>query len=153
VGPAEAAQRFIGQSGVSAAGDITTETVRGNATVFVPFRATTGTGSAAGVAAWISYGGRTYQVVGIAANDAANGHADAFREALRSFAPVTDSRLLDIRPNRINIVRLGRATTFEDFNRRYPSVVSAEEIALLNRVTGPGSRLRAGGRMKRVVKG
>jgi predicted Zn-dependent protease len=153
IGPAEAAERFIGQSGVSATGEVATDTVNGNPAVFVPFRATTGAGNGAGLAAWISYGGRTYQIVGLAANVAANGHADAFRETLRSFAPATDSRLLDVRPNRINIVRLGRATTFEDFNRRYPSAVDAEEVALLNRVSGPGSRLRAGGRMKRVVKG
>jgi predicted Zn-dependent protease len=153
VGPTEAAERFIAQSGVKATGDVSTGTVNGNPAVFVPFRATTGTSNAAGLAAWIAYGGRTYQIVGVAATDAANGHAEAFRETLRSFAPATDSRLLDVRPNRINIVRLGRATTFEDFNRRYPSAVDAEELALLNRVSGPGSRLRAGGRMKRVVKG
>jgi predicted Zn-dependent protease len=153
VGPAEAAERFIGQSGVSATGDVSTDPVNGNPAAYVPFRTTTGTGSATGLAAWISYGGRTYQIVGIAASAAANGHAAAFRETLRSFAPVTDSRLLEVRPNRINIVRLGRATTFEDFNRRYPSAIDAEELALLNRVSGSGSRLRAGGRMKRVVKG
>jgi predicted Zn-dependent protease len=151
--PAEAAERFLGQSGVSATGDIATETVRGNLAVLVPFRVATGAGTAAGAAAWIAYGGRTYQIVGIAASQAANGHADTFREAARSFGPVTDARLLDVRPNRINIVRLGRTTTFDAFNRRYPSVVDAEEVALLNRVSGPSSRLRAGGRVKRVVKG
>jgi predicted Zn-dependent protease len=153
VDPAEAAHRFVAQSGVNATADVSTETLNGNPAVVVPFRVATATGNVSGLAGWISYGGRTYQIVGVAANDAANGHADAFRETLRSFGPVTDLRLLDVRPNRINIVRLGRATTFEDFNRRYPSAIDAEEVALLNRVTGPGSRLRAGGRMKRVVKG
>jgi predicted Zn-dependent protease len=153
VGLAEAAEQFLGQPGVRATGVVATDTVSGNPAVFVPFRAVTGAGSAAGVAAWIAYGGRTYRIVGIAASHAANGHAETFRETPRSFGAVTDPRLLDVRPNRINIVRLGRATTFEDFNRRYPSVVDAEEVALLNRVSGPNARLRAGGRMKRVVKG
>jgi predicted Zn-dependent protease len=152
VGPVEAAERFIGQPGVSATGVVSTDNITGNPAVVVPFRVTTGVGSAAGLAAWIDYGGRTYQIVGIAASQAANGHSEAFRDALRSFGPMTDARLLDVRPHRINIVRLGRATTFEDFNRRYPSAVGAEEVALLNRVGG-GSRLRAGGRMKRVVRG
>ncbi|MDQ3950767.1 MAG: M48 family metalloprotease [Gemmatimonadota bacterium] len=150
---AEAAERFLGQPGVSATGDVATETVSDNLAVFVPFRAATGVGNAAGVAAWIAYGGRTYQLVGVAVSPAANGHVETFGEALRSFGPVTDARLLDVRPNRINIVRLGRPTTFEDFNRRYPSAIDAEEVALLNRVSGPRTRLRAGGRMKRVVKG
>jgi predicted Zn-dependent protease len=150
--PAEAAERFVGQSGVNAAADASTDMVNGNPAILVPFRAPAGTGNAAGVAAWISYGGRTYQIVGVTTNEATNGH-EAFRATVRSFAPLTDARLLDVRPNRVNIVRLGRATTFEDFNRRYPSAIDAEELALLNRVAGPGSRLRPGGRMKRVVKG
>ncbi|MDQ3995782.1 MAG: M48 family metalloprotease, partial [Gemmatimonadota bacterium] len=151
--PAEAAERFIGQDGISTTGELSAETVNGNPALFVPFQASTRVGNAAGLAAWIGYGGRTYQIVGLAASQAANGHAEAFRETLHSFAPATDARLFDVRPYRINIVRLGRATTFADFNRRYPSAVDAEEVALLNRVTGGSSRLRAGGRMKRVVKG
>jgi predicted Zn-dependent protease len=153
VGPVEAAERFLGQSGVRATGDVATDAVNGNLTVTVPFRVTAGGDAAEGIASWLAYGGRTYQIVGVAANQVDNGHADAFRGAVRSFAAVTDTRLLDVRPSRINIVRLGRATTFEDFSRRYPSVIDAEEVALLNRVAGAGSRLRAGGRMKRVVKG
>jgi predicted Zn-dependent protease len=153
LGPSEAAEQFLGQSGVSATGELATEAVGGNPAVAVPFRIATRMGTAAGAAAWIAYAGRTYQVVGVAADQAANGHAEALREVVRSFAPVTDARLLDVRPNRINIVRLGRPTTFEEINRRYPSVVDAEEMALLNRVSGPAARLRAGGRVKRVIKG
>jgi predicted Zn-dependent protease len=152
-GPDEAAERFLRQPGVSATGDILTDSVAGNPVVTAPFRATTSGGVASGLATWLAYGGRTYQIVGVASGQAANGHAEAFRQSLRSFGPVTDARVLEVRPNRINIVRLGRPTTFEDFIRRYPSAVDAEEIALLNRVAGPGSRLRAGGRMKRVMKG
>jgi predicted Zn-dependent protease len=153
VGPDEAAARFVSQRGVEATGTRATDVVNGNLTVSVPFR-TTGSGSSAeGVASWIRYGGRTYQIVGIAGGQDANGHAGTFRGTLRSFVGVSDAGVLDLRPNRINIVRLGRSTTFEEFNRRYPSVIDVEELALLNRVAGPGSRLRAGGRMKRVVKG
>jgi predicted Zn-dependent protease len=151
--PAEAAERFLGQPGVGATGDVVTDTINRNLVVMVPFRATTTAGAASGFAAWIAYGNRTYQLVGVAAGQAANGHTEAFRHTMSSFAAVTDTRLLDVRPDRINIVRLGRSTTFEQFNRRYPSVIDAEEMALLNRVAGGGSRLPAGGRMKRVVKG
>lgn len=149
----EAAQRFVTQPGVQSASGVETDVVNGNPRVMVAFRATTGAGPASGLAAWFAYGGRTYQLVGIAARQADNGHAEAFRQTMGSFAAVSDPRLLDVRPNRINIVRLGRATTFAEFNRRYPSVVDAEEVALLNRVAGASARLRPGGRMKRVVKG
>jgi predicted Zn-dependent protease len=153
VGPGEAADRFLAQSGISAAGDVAADTVDGEPRVVVPFRTATGVGAVTGVASWIIYAGRTYQMIGVAGSQAANGHAGTFHRAVRSFAPVADARQLQVRPNRINIVRLGRATTFEDFHRRYPSAIDAEEVALLNRVAGPSSRLRAGGRMKRVVKG
>ncbi len=153
VGPSEAADRFVAQSGVRATGDVSTDVINGNQAVTVPFRVVTGAGSAEGVASWLSYGGRTYQIVGIGTGQDANGHADAVRASVRSFAALGDARVPDVRPSRINIVRLGRATTFDDFNRRYPSVVEAEEVALLNRVAGGSTRLRAGTRMKRVVKG
>ncbi|MFN2567366.1 MAG: M48 family metalloprotease [Gemmatimonadaceae bacterium] len=152
-GPDEAAERFLGQPGVRATGNTATDSVSGNAFVVVPFRATTNASAGTGVAAWIGYGGRTYQIVGVATSQAGNGHTEAFRQAVGSFAPVADSRLLEVRPNRINIVRLGRATTFAEFNRRYPSAVDAEEVALLNRIAGANSTLRAGRRMKRVVRG
>jgi predicted Zn-dependent protease len=153
IAPTDAAAQFLAQPGVSATGAVASDAVRGNPAASVSFRVTTSVGAGAGVAGWVTYGGRTYQIVGIGTSEAANGHAEAFRDVVRSFAPVTEPRLLDVRPNRINIVRLGRATTFEDFNRRYPSAIDAEEVALLNRVSGPGLRLRAGGRVKRVVKG
>jgi predicted Zn-dependent protease len=151
--PAEAAERFLSQSGISATDDRSTDTVNGNSAVSVPFRITTGARNAEGLAAWVAYGGRTYQIVGIAESQAGNGYPKEFGESFRSFAPVTDAQLLDVRPNRINIVRLGRATTFEDFNRRYPSAVDADEIALINRVPGSSSRLPAGWRLKRVTRG
>ena len=153
VAPAAAAERFVAQGGIDATGDVTEDVVNERLAVTVPFRVTTGGGSADGLAAWVGYGGRTYQIVGLTTSQDANGHAAAVRSAVRTFAAVTDARLADLRPSRINIVRLGRATTFDEFNRRYPSVVEAEEVALLNRVAGGSSRLRAGGRMKRVVKG
>jgi predicted Zn-dependent protease len=153
VAPGAAAERFVAQSGIDATGSVTEDVVNERLAVTVPFRVTTGAGTAEGVAAWVSYGGRTYQIVGVTTNQDANGHAAAVRSAVRTFNAVSDTRLADLRPSRINIVRLGRATTFDEFNRRYPSVVDAEEIALLNRVAGGSSRLRAGGRMKRVVKG
>ncbi len=153
VAPAAAGERFLAQRGINATGDITEDVVNERLSVTVPFRVTTGDGRTEGIAAWVSYGGRTYQIVGLTTSQDANDYAAAVRSAVRSFAAVADARLADLRPSRINIVRLGRATTFDEFNRRYPSVVDAEEVALLNRVAGGSSRLRAGGRMKRVVKG
>ena len=153
VSPAEAAEQFVGQPGIRPAGGVATETVSGLPAAVIAFRAVTGAGPSTGTASWISYGGRTYQLVGVAAGQAANGYAEEFRAVLRTFGPVTDARLLDVKPNRINIVRLGRPTTLEEFNRRYPSVVDAREVALLNRLSGPAARLRAGLWVKRIVRG
>lgn len=152
VGAAAAAARFAAQEGIDATGRIVEDVINERLVVSVPFRVS-GDGVAEGIASWVSYGGRTYQIVGVTTNRDANGHAAAMRSTLRSFAALTDTRLSELRPNRINIVRLGRSTTFDEFTRRYPSVVDAEEIALLNRVAGGSSRLRPGSRMKRIVKG
>ena len=153
VGPAAAAERFVAQEGIQATGRVTEDVVNERLAVSVPFRVRSGGAGGEGVASWVSYGGRTYQIVGVTTSNDANGHAAIVRSTLRSFTPTSDARLAELRPNRINIVRLGRATTFDVFSRRYPSAVDAEEIALLNRVAGGSSRLPAGARMKRVVKG
>lgn len=151
--PADAASRFLAQAGVRQSGELASDTVGGEPRVTTRFRSTSGGGIGSGIATWMAFGGRTYQLTGLATGDASNGLDEAFLDVARSFAAATDRRQLDVRPNRINIVRLGRATTFADFNRRYPSVIDVEELALLNRVAGANARLRAGARVKRVVKG
>jgi predicted Zn-dependent protease len=152
-GPDEAAAEFLHQAGVTATGPVERDSINGSRAAVAPFRVTSAGSSAAGVAGWIAYGGRVYQLVGISGGQAGDGYVGAFRGTLGSFAPLSDKNALDVHPNRINIVRLGRATTFEDFNRRYPSVIDAEEVALLNRLAGAGARVPAGGRLKRVIRG
>src|SRR5690606_8717875 len=59
--------------------------------------------------------------------------------------------VLNVRPNRVEVVRVDRATTLEEFNRRNPSVIPIEELAIVNQLEGPGARIEAGARGKRVV--
>jgi hypothetical protein len=40
-----------------------------------------------------------------------------------------------------------------EFNRRYPSTIKVEEVALINGVAGPSETLRPGRLYKRVVGG
>lgn len=150
--PAQAAQRFFAQQGIQA-GAVTREAVNGVPAVVGSFQAPTQQGVLRGLAAFLSYGGQTYQLLTYAPAGQFGRYDRALRQAIGSFAPLTDPRILAVQPNRIDVVRLERNLTLAEFNRRYPSVVPLEEVAILNQVQGPESRLAAGTLAKRVVPG
>ena len=43
--------------------------------------------------------------------------------------------------------------SLDEFNRRYPSGIDLEELAIVNQVDGAGTRLPAGALVKRVASG
>jgi predicted Zn-dependent protease len=102
------------------------------------------------MAAFIEYGGRTYQVLAFTPAQAFGRHEPTFRRAISSFAPVTDPSVLNVRPNRVDIVRTTRPMTLAQFNRQYPSVIPIAELAILNQVESESTNLPAGS-WKRVV--
>jgi len=71
---------------------------------------------------------------------------------MRSFSNLSDSRYLNVEPDRIRIVRLPRAMTFEEFVRQYPPSVAIDEVRLANQVQ-QGERLEAGRLMKQITGG
>jgi predicted Zn-dependent protease len=74
----------------------------------------------------------------------------AFRRVIGSFDSVNDPSVLNVRPNRIDVVRTTRQMTLADFNRQNPSVIPLPELAILNQVEDGASILPAG-QWKRVV--
>ena len=74
------------------------------------------------------------------------------RRSLASFSKLTDRRYLEVQPARVEIIKLPKAMTFEEFNRRYPSNAEAVEVATLNGID-PDARLETGRLMKRIVGG
>jgi predicted Zn-dependent protease len=147
-----AARAFLGQQGISP-GRTTRETINGIPAVVGYFQAQTQQGVITGMAAFLDYGGNTYQLLAYTPAQAFGAYEGLFRQVIGSFAPLTDQRALSVRPERIDVVRLPRAMTLTEFARAYPSSQPIETLVLINQVTGANATLPAGALVKRVVRG
>ncbi|MEX0935749.1 MAG: M48 family metalloprotease [Gemmatimonadota bacterium] len=142
---------FLAQQGVSGS-RLQGTSVNGIPAAGAQFTATTEQGTLVGRALFLEHRGNVYQILGYAPESRWNARADAVQSALGSFDEVTDRAVLGAQPDRIALVRLPSAMTLEEFDRRYPSVVSMEALSAINQVdrseTIPGGTL-----VKRVVSG
>ncbi|HEX2189516.1 MAG TPA: M48 family metalloprotease [Longimicrobiaceae bacterium] len=148
----EAAQRFLGQQGIQV-GQTFRDRVNGIPVAGSSFQAQTQQGVVAGEVAFLEYGGRVYQLLAYTSASAFGSYDRLFRQVIGTFAPLTDARALAAQPNRLDIVRLDRAMTLSEFNRRYPSVVPIAELALINQVADANASIPAGTLVKRVAAG
>ena len=145
----EALQRFTAQQGLQF-GNVGRRTVNGLPAAGVEFATQTQQGSIRGVVQYVQHRERIYQLVGYTAAQRFEAHADAIVSTLNSFGPVRDPSVLSVQPNRIEIVRLDRAQTLAEFAQRNKSTISVEQLAVLNHVPSPSTRLDAGMLVKRV---
>jgi hypothetical protein len=60
---------------------------------------------------------------------------------------------MNVQPAKLELVKLSRQMTLEQFNSQYPSTVPVEQLAIINQLEGPGAVIPAGHTMKRVVGG
>ncbi|MEE4274032.1 MAG: M48 family metalloprotease [Thermoanaerobaculales bacterium] len=120
---------------------------------FYHFKATQSDGSTLrGLVGFIEHRDLVFQLMAYAGGDDFSTYGNVMRRSLASFAQLEDRRYLDVQPARIEIVRVPKAMSFEEFNRRYPSSVEADDVAILNGID-PETRLEAGRLMKRVTGG
>jgi predicted Zn-dependent protease len=150
--PDAAAQRFLRQAGVQA-GPSSRQTINGLPAVVASFRAQTQQMVIQGLAAWIAYEGRIYQILGYSPVAVFARFQPTFQQSIGSFNRVTDPAVLGMQPNRVRIVRIAESMTLAEFNRRFPSVIPIGELAVINRVAAPETVLPAGMQVKRVVPG
>jgi predicted Zn-dependent protease len=148
--PDAAAQRFASNSGIVIV-DSGRQNLNGMPTTQARFEATTQSGRLAGHASWISYGGRTYQLLTYTTSDAYPSYDRAFRNVTQSFETLRDNSVLNIRANRVAVVNITERQTLADFNRRQPSAVDIDELAVINDVAGPNAVLPPGTLVKRIV--
>ncbi|MEM1201882.1 MAG: M48 family metalloprotease [Acidobacteriota bacterium] len=106
-------------------------------------------GELRGAAAFAEYDNRIYRLMAISKTNAWRRYEDDMEASLRSFDELRDRRLIDVEPMRISLVRLDRDLSLEEFQRRYPSDIDLETLAVINHVQ-PGDILPAGTRAKRV---
>lgn len=150
--PEAAMQRFFSQTG-AAPGRVVRATFNGAPATIGEFQAGTEGGVVQGLAAYVSRGGRTYQLIGYTPAQLYGRYAPVLEQAMRSFGPVDDPAVLNAQPQRIDIVQIRSAMTVAEFAREYGSAASPQTLAVLNQVEGPESTLTAGSLVKRVVGG
>lgn len=149
--PAQATERFFAQNGVESAGS-SRETFNGVPAVVSGFRATAEQGGTLqGYAAYLQHRGATYQLLAYATTAAFSRQERALTDTIRSFAPVTSGDVLNIQPQRIDIVRVPRQLTLAAFDKLQPSAIPLETLAVLNQLDGPSASLTSGSLVKRVV--
>jgi predicted Zn-dependent protease len=149
--PAQAAQRFLSQRGIVSRGS-ERDSINGLSAVVSHFVAETEQGNVQGHVAYLEYGGQTYQLLAFATTNAFGRYQNALARSIRSFSRVTDQNVLNVRPERIDIVQLSRSLSLERFNSENPSTVPLPTLALLNQVTQPSAPLESGRLIKRVVR-
>jgi predicted Zn-dependent protease len=148
-GAEDAARRFLSQQGLRV-GQTSRQSVNGNPAVVAYFQAQSQQGVISGMVGFIEHGGNTYQVIAYTPAQLFQNYEYGFRQAIGSFARMDDPAVINVRPNRVDVVRTTRQMTLAEFNRQHPSVIPIPELAILNQVEDGASILPAG-QWKRVV--
>ncbi len=147
--PGAAAQKFFNQSGVRKLGR------RGRG--FFDFQIDPSTDAsggsqpgARGSIAFVKHRNLVFQLVGYTSPGDFSSYSRVIRPAISSFRKLTDPAHLNVKPKRVQLIRVDRAMSLEAFDRKHPSSVSIEELALLNGIQ-PTDTLKSGTLIKRVV--
>jgi predicted Zn-dependent protease len=148
--PDEATRRFLAQPGIQGL-DSGRESLNGLPARVTVFDAHTEGGIIRGMLAHVGYRGRTYQLAAYSTPGNFGAYQRTFERVVGSFGAVSDPDVLQIQPNRMDVTRLSRTMTVEEFSRVHGSAVPTRELAILNQVPGEDSPLRAGTLVKRVV--
>ena len=105
-----------------------------------------------GAVLFVEHGGAVFRLLGYAGASQWRSYEGPVRETLASFRPVSDPDILGVEPARIEIVSLPSRMTLQQFIDRYPSTVSDEQIAMINRRQLEES-IAGGTLLKRVAGG
>jgi len=150
--PQQAAQQFLSQQGIQA-GQSSTSNINGLPAASSYFQAQTDQGVIQGIVSFISYGGTTFGLMGYTPGGKLPTYDQLFQSAIRSFSELRDQSKINVSPARIELVKLNRSMSLEQFNSQYPSSISVEELTIINEVEDPTTALQAGRTVKRVVGG
>jgi len=150
--PQQAAQQFLSQQGVQA-GQASTSNINGLPAASSYFQAQTEQGTIQGIVSFISYGGTTFGLMGYTPAGKLNSYEQLFLNTIRSFGELRDPSKINVSPAKVELVKLNRSMTLEQFNSQYPSTIPIEELAIINEVQEPSTQLQAGRTVKRVVGG
>ena len=150
--PRDAASKFLSQQGITA-GRASTSSINGNQAATSYFQAQTEQGVIEGIVSFISYGGKTFALLGYTPQGNLDAYDGALRETINSFDRLRNSAALSVKPAKLELVKISREMTLTQFNQEYPSTVSIEQLAIINELEGPSSVVPRGRTLKRVTGG
>ncbi|MEX2571663.1 MAG: M48 family metalloprotease [Gemmatimonadota bacterium] len=151
--PTTAARRFLSEQGIQP-GQTAQQSINGLPAILASFRAQAQQGQTLqGIVGFVAHGGSVYQIMGYAPVGVYGTYDQLFQQTLRSFRPLTDPETLSVQPERVSIVRTPETMRLSEFDRRFPSAVSIDELALINQLTGADALIPGGTLMKRVLPG
>jgi predicted Zn-dependent protease len=114
------------------------------------FQARDDSGTVGGLVSFFRFEDRTFQYVAYSDLRRLPNYDETFRRSLATFGRVTDPKRLDVPVARIQLAVVPGDMTLAEFQRRYPSVVSIDELAVING-TAPDEPLAPGRLVKKVV--
>ena len=150
--PQQAAQQFLSQEGVQA-GTTSTASVNGLPAASGYFEAQTEQGAVRGLVTFLSYNGNTYGLLGYTPAAKLSQYDQVFRQAIGSFSQLRNQAALSVQPARVQVMKLQREMTLEQFNQQYPSSIPIAELAIINELESPSTAIPQGRTIKRVVGG
>ena len=98
----------------------------------------------------MEYGDNTYSLLAYTPEARFRSYDNTLQSTLSSFRRLTNSAALNVQPKRVKVVRTDRAMTITQFQRRFPSTISLDRLAVMNGVE-VGESIPAGTTMKQVV--
>ncbi|HEU5304965.1 MAG TPA: M48 family metalloprotease [Gemmatimonadales bacterium] len=150
--PQQAARQFLSQQGVQG-GNSSTASINGLPAASSYFQAQTEQGQIEGLVSFISYGGQTFGLLGYTPAGKLGAYDRVFQGFIGSFAELRDASKINVQPARVEVVKVPRQMTLEQFNAQYPSSIPLEQLAIINELEGPSAVISAGQSVKRVVGG
>jgi predicted Zn-dependent protease len=150
--PQQAAQQFLSQQGVQA-GNTSTQSINGLPAASGYFQAQTDQGEVQGLVTFISYNGNTYGILGYTPAGKLTQYDQAIRQATGSFGTLRNQAALSVQPAKVELLKLNKEMTLEQFNQQYPSTIPIAELAIINELEGPSTVIPVGRTVKRVTGG
>ena len=150
--PEQAARQFLSQQGVEA-GNASAARINGLPAASSYFRAQTEQGQIEGIVSFVSYGGQTFGLMGYTPAGKLSSYDRSFQSSIGSFTELRDASKINVQPARLELVKVPRQMTLDQFNSQYPSSIPLDQLAIINHLEGPSSVIPVGRMVKRVVGG
>ncbi len=146
---ATAAKQFFAQEGMTAE-RLETGKVNGLPAASAKFQAQTDQGVLQGKAAFVEHKGHVYQLLGYTTEQLWGKYQQIIVSSLGSFRHLTDSKILQVQPQRLKILTVKTESTLGVLAKQAGSSASLETLAIINQ-TQTDAVFKAGDRVKMVI--